>query len=91
MIKRMVDHARTLMRHVRKDEKDVRYIDAWHLDPYFRQRTDRLAGADKGTQILLSLLYQDRLQRQLPLPDFADVEFRCFRTGKTASCSMSSR
>src|SRR5262249_18631075 len=57
---------------------NARYIDSWYLDPYVRRKTDRLAGADKGTQTLLSLLYQNALRGRLPLPHFQDVEFRCF-------------
>lgn len=36
------------------------------------------AGVDKGTQLLLSLRYQELRARGGPLPAFRDVGFRCF-------------
>ena len=45
--------------------------------PRVHSRPDEaLAGADRGTQIALTLAYQDRLASGRALPDFADVEFK---------------
>jgi hypothetical protein len=46
--------------------------------PFLRRKTDHLAAADKGTQILLALQYRQLLQGENTLPGFGDVEFRCY-------------
>jgi len=54
------------------------YMSNHFFDPFLRNKTDRLAGADKGTQLLLALRYKELLNRGQALPSFDDVEFRCF-------------
>jgi hypothetical protein len=50
------------------------------LDPYIDEhvirRMEWIANASQGTQVLLRMLYRDRVERHLPLPSFDDVEFR---------------
>jgi hypothetical protein len=50
------------------DERELHYV--W-------KKLDSVAAVNKGTQILLSLKYQE-LARSGHLPDWHDVEFRCF-------------
>jgi len=74
---RVVVHASHLA-YNRVHSASSRYIPNYSYDPLLRRQTHQLAAADKGTQILLSLQYQELVHRELPLPRFGDVEFRCF-------------
>ncbi len=62
--------------------KFLRKITDRILGPYLTSdtkiHTSLIPSVNKGVQILLSLKYQELLQNRLPLPKFADVEFRAF-------------
>ena len=45
---------------------------------YWRRHDDALATASQGTQILLTMAYQERAERGASLPSFDDVEFRMY-------------
>ena len=52
------------------------------LNAYIEERIIRRmewsSNASQGTQVLLTMLYRDRAERQLSLPSFDDVEFRAY-------------
>ena len=45
---------------------------------YWRHHDDTIATASQGTQILLTMAYQDRAESGALLPSFSDVEFRMY-------------
>jgi hypothetical protein len=49
-----------------------------YIDQHVGRRMESIANASQGTQVLLAMLYRDRVERHLPPPSFDDVEFRAY-------------